>query len=211
MREKESTTRVIYLRHGKTDFPTDRIYCDDREDPALNAAGLAQAKSAAKLLKAQAVDVIFSSPSRRTRMTADEAANIVEVPIVEVADLRERRFGVWDGLTFDEIARNHPDDFQLWRQDPVHYTPEGGETIEALRGRVSAAVEAFVRGHSGKTILVVSHVGPIRVSFAVAMKIPLAWYRQLRIDYGSLTRVDYGASQNNLVFANLTEMLINDQ
>lgn len=207
MREKEPTTRVIYVRHGKTDFPTDRIYCDDREDPPLNEEGESQARAAADLLAAQTVDVICASPSARTRMTAGAIATAAGVPVIEDAGLRERRFGLWDGLTFAEIAESHADGYQAWRRDPVHYTPEGGETIEDLLGRVTGVVQGLVRESAGKTVVVVSHVGPIRVALAEALKIPVEWYRQLRIDYGSLTRVDYGASQNNLVYANLTKSL----
>lgn len=207
MREKELTTRVIYVRHGKTDFPTDRIYCDDREDPPLNAEGLVQAQAAAKFLRTQPVDVIYASPSSRTRMTAGEIAQVVQAPIIEDADLRERRFGVWDGLYFEEIARDYPDEYQLWRKDPVHYTPEGGEPIDELLKRVKAVVDNITHDYQGKTIMVVSHVGPIRVCLTEAMKIPTAYYRQLRIDYGALSRVDYGTQQNNLVYANLTNIL----
>ncbi len=207
MREKELTTRVIFVRHGKTDFPTDRIYCDGREDPPLNAVGLEQAQAAAKLLRSQSVDVIYTSPSSRTRMTAGEIAQVVSAPVVEAADLRERRFGIWDGLYFDEIARDYPQAYQSWKQDPVHYTPEGGETIEGLLGRATALVKTVVGGHGGKTIVVVSHVGPIRVCLTEALRIPVAWYRQLRVDYGALSGVDYGSNQNNLVFANVSRLL----
>jgi broad specificity phosphatase PhoE len=208
MREKERTTSVIYVRHGKTDFPTDRIYCDDREDPPLNAAGVAQARAAAKLLGAHhPIDVIYTSPSSRTRMTCAEIAQVVKAPVIEEPKLRERPFGIWDGLYFKDIAQDYPDAFQSWRQDPVYYTPEGGETIEGLLGRVTSAVAGMIRDNQGKSILVVSHVGPIRVCLTDAMKIPLAYYRQLRIDYGALSRVDYGTQQNNLVYANLTTLL----
>lgn len=208
MREKEPTTRVIFVRHGKTDFPTERIYCDDREDPPLNTAGIAQAQAAARLLRTQQVDVIYASPSSRTRMTAAELAQVIKSPIVEESNLRERRFGIWDGLFFDEIAREYPGDYQAWRQDPVHYTPKGGETIDGLMERVGSAVAAMVEKHRSKTILVVSHVGPIRVSMAEALKIPVEWYRQLRIDYGSITGIEYGATQNNLIFANISSLTI---
>ena len=207
MREKELTTRIIYVRHGKTDFPTKRIYCDDREDPPLNDDGLAQARAAGELLGSQAVDVIYTSPSSRTRMTADAIARVVESPVIQDASLRERRFGLWDGLYFTEIAEQYADAYQLWRQDPVHYTPEGGETIDDLLGRVTSAVQGMIDEYRGKTIVVVSHVGPIRVCLTVALKIPVQWYRQLRIDYGSLTAVEYGASQNNLVYANVCKSL----
>jgi broad specificity phosphatase PhoE len=111
-------------------------------------------------------------------------------------------------LFFDEIAREYPGDYQAWRQDPVHYTPKGGETIDGLMERVGSAVAAMVEKHRSKTILVVSHVGPIRVSMAEALKIPVEWYRQLRIDYGSITGIEYGATQNNLIFANISSLTI---
>ncbi len=202
MREKEPTTRIIFVRHGKTDFPTDRIYCDDREDPPLNEEGRAQARAAAELLAGQTVDVICASPSSRTRMTAEPIAEGRQVRIIEDANLRERRFGLWDGLSFSQIAEQYAEGYQAWRRDPVHYTPEGGETIEDLCGRVTSTIQGLIGDYQGKTVVVVSHVGPIRVCLTEALKIPVEWYRQLRIDYGSLTRVDYGARQNNLVYAN---------
>ena len=207
MREKELTTRVIYVRHGKTDFPTDRIYCDDRENPPLNEDGLAQAQAAAELLRSQSVDVIYASPSCRTRMTADTIARLLDVPVIQDAGLGERRFGLWEGLYFAEIAQQYAGAYQAWRKDPVHYTPDGGETIDDLLARVTATVQRVIGKHYGKTVLVVTHVGPIRVCLAAALKIPVQWYRQLRVDYGSLTRVDYGESQNNLVCANFYNRL----
>ena len=207
MREKELSTRVIYVRHGKTDFPKDRIYCDDREDPPLNEEGQEQARAAARLLSSQSVDVIYTSPSSRTCMTAFEISQAVKAPIKENEALRERRFGIWEGLYFQEISQKYSDAYQSWREDPVHYTPEGGETIDDLSERTAAAIEEMIRNHRRKTILVVSHVGPIRVCLTSALKIPVQWYRQLRIDYGSLTAVDYGASQNNLLFANVSNLL----
>lgn len=208
MREKEPTTRVLFVRHGKTDFPTNRIYCDDREDPELNAEGRAQAQFAAKFLGSQAVDKIYCSPSSRTRMTAEVIADAVSAPIVAVKELRERRFGVWDGLYFDDIAQNHPEDYQAWRRDVVHYTPSGGETITQLKERVVSAVNSIVSEHRSGLVVVVSHVGPIRVALAEAMKIPLESYRQLRIDYGAVTQVDYGHMQNNLAFSNVSSSLV---
>lgn len=207
MREKEATTRVLFVRHGKTDFPTDRIYCDDREDPTLNEEGRTHAQFAAKLLASQPVEAIYSSPSSRTRMTAEAIAKAVNVPVAELKDLRERRFGIWDGLFFDEIAQRYPDDYLAWRQDKVNYTPQGGETIPQLRERVVSAVNAIIGDHKSKLVVVVSHVGAIRVALADAMKMPLENYRQIRIDYGAVSRVDYGKTQNDLAFSNVSFFL----
>lgn len=207
MREKESATRIIYVRHGLTDFPSNRIYCDDREDPALNSEGAEHARDAADLLARQRVDAIYASPSLRTRSTAEVIAKSTGLEMQFVSGLRERRFGVWDGLYFEEIERRFPDDYHAWKRDIAGYTPEGGETMEALQRRTVAEIARIVARHARQTVVVVTHVGPIRVCVAEALKIPLEWYRQLRIDYGSLTCIDYGRSQNNLIYANLTKLL----
>jgi ribonuclease H / adenosylcobalamin/alpha-ribazole phosphatase len=209
MREKEPSTRIIYVRHGETDFPSRRIYCDDREDPPLNNEGVTQAQDAGELLQLQSVDAIYTSPSSRTRMTADQISRTAKIPNVITEDraLSERRFGIWEGLFFDEISQKYAEGYQLWRQDPIHYTPAGGETIDELLTRVNSAIQRIIEAHFGKTIVVVSHVGPIRVALTAALRVPVQWYRQLRIDYGSLTRVDYGSSQNNLIYSNIIKSL----
>ena len=207
MREKESATRIIYVRHGLTDFPSNRIYCDDREDPALNSEGAQHAQDAADLLARQKVDAIYASPSLRTRSTAETIAKSTGIKIQFVPDLRERRFGVWDGLYFEEIERDFPDEYRAWKRDIAGYTPRGGETMEALQRRTGVEISRIVTRHPKETIVVVTHVGPIRVCVADALKIPLEWYRQLRIDYGSLTCIDYGRNQNNLIYTNLNKLL----
>ena len=80
MREKEKSTTVIFVRHGKTDFPLDRIYCDEQEDPPLNSEGLEHARHAAALLQGLGIDVIYVSPYRRTRMTANEIVRATDAP-----------------------------------------------------------------------------------------------------------------------------------
>lgn len=202
MREKERATRIIFVRHGKTDFPIDRIYCDDVEDPDLNAEGLAHATAAAEWLREAAVDAIYASPSARTASTARQIAGVTGLTVQFSAALRERPFGIWSGLHFDDIAEKYPADYQAWKQDPIGFVPRGGESINALSERVVKYVATLVMRHPGQTVVVVAHVGPIRVCIADAMTMPLARYRQLTVDYGSLSRVDFGTKQNNLVYLN---------
>ncbi len=204
MRSKEQSTRILFVRHGQTDFPLDRIYCDEREDPALNRRGRLQAKSAAVYFQNLAVAAIYVSPALRTRMTAAEIADVTGIEPMVRPELVERRFGLWEGLYFDEIERDYPEAYQQWKQDPVNYTPEGGETVPDLVTRVGGAVDDIVAAHRGETVVVVTHVGPIRVMVTRAFDIPLGMYRQLRIDYASLNCIDYGETRNNLIFLNKT-------
>lgn len=205
MREKETSTRIIFVRHGEADFPKDRIYCDDREDPPLTAAGQDQACHAATMLSRAAVDAILASPMQRTTTTAELIGREVRAPLSHSAELRERRFGVWDGLYFNEIEQHYPDAYRQWKQDPVGFTPEGGETIHDLQSRIQAVITRLITEYPGQSLVVVSHVGPIRVAVADALGLPLLYYRRLTVDYGSLTCIDYGNTQNNLRYLNFKE------
>lgn len=202
MREKEKSTGVILVRHGKPDFPYDRLYCDEREDPVLTDEGHLQAAAAAELLRNEPVDVIYVSPMQRTLMTAQPIIDLLGVPVHTDPKLKERPFGSWDGLYFDAIQRDYPEEFKAWKRDPVSFVPDGGESIQDHMTRITGAVQGIVEAHPGQLIVIVMHVGPIRMCVTDALRMPLAGYRQLSVDYGSLTRIDYGKRQNNLIYMN---------
>ncbi|KAF0192286.1 MAG: putative phosphoglycerate mutase [Gammaproteobacteria bacterium] len=204
MREKEKTTQVIFVRHGKTSFPVDRVYCDDKEDPELNAEGMTHAAAAANFLQGKGVSVIYASPSARTSMTARVIADATGALVHFSEALKERPFGIWDGLYFDDIAKRFPEEYQAWKEDPVGFLPEGGESIHDLSARVGQQLSILLGRHAGEIVVLVAHVGPIRVSVARALGMPIESYRQLSVDYGSVSRVDYGKKQNNLVYLNLS-------
>lgn len=202
MREKEKSTRVIFVRHGKPDFPLDRLYCDEVEDPGLTEEGQRQAEATAMALSGESVDAVYISPMQRTRMTAEPIIQRMDAPVHIDAELKERPFGIWDGLYFDDIQRDFPEDFKAWKRDPVSFVPQGGESIDAHMIRITSAVARIVEQHQGETVIIVMHVGPIRMCVTSALKMPLIGYRQLTIDYCSMTRIDYGKRQNNLIYMN---------
>ncbi|HHH36911.1 MAG TPA: histidine phosphatase family protein [Gammaproteobacteria bacterium] len=202
MREKEKSTRIIYVRHGQADFPHDRLYCDDREDPPLAPAGLRQAREAALLVQREEVDAVYASPMQRTLSTAEPIVEATGAPLHLHEGLKERPFGIWDGLYFDEIARDYPEGFLAWKRDPVNFVPEGGEPITAHAARIKETMAEIRDRHAGQLVVVVAHVGPIRMCVTDALEMPLSAYRRITVDYGSLTRIDYGRSQPNLVYLN---------
>lgn len=202
MREKEKSTRVIYVRHGQPDFPYDRLYCDEREDPGLTAEGQRQAEATAQLLQLETVDVIYSSPMQRTWQTALPIIELLGVPAHQEAALKERPFGVWDGMYFEAIQRDYPEQFKAWKSDPVNFVAQGGESIHDHRKRIIGTLQHIIQQHQGGTIVIVMHVGPIRMCVTDALAMPLAGYRQITVDYGSLTRIDYGRRQHNLIYLN---------
>ena len=202
MRTKEKSTNIVFLRHGQTDFPTDRIYCDDVINPELNERGLMQADSAASSLKDQNIQKIYCSPAKRTRMTAQKVVDITGAELEIVPEWVERRFGQWEGMYFKEIEEVYPEEYLKWKRDMVNYTPENGETITDVKDRLAKSLDLITKRHTSEKILIVTHVGPIRISLCEAMSIPLTNYRQIRVDYASMSRVDYGETRNNLIFLN---------
>ena len=203
MREKEPSTRVIFVRHGETDFPVDRIYCDTVEDPALNDTGLSQAADIADFLSDVAFDAALCSSSKRTRMTAEAIASRHPGLNIQHSDmLQERRFGVWEGMYFSDIEAGYPDEYRAWKRDQAGFKPQAGESVFDLSDRVFGVLRLKIDEHRGQTLLFVSHVGPIRVLVCQALGLPLEKYRQLRIDPASATCVDYGVRQNNLIYLN---------
>lgn len=202
MREKEASTRIIFVRHGVTDFPTDRIYCDDIEDPVLNDEGRVQAGQAAKFLSSIKAEAIISSPLARTRMTAQLISDAIGLDVETDVRLVERKFGIWEGLRFDEIERQFPSLYLDWKRNQAEFKPEGGESVFDLLERVGAVIFDIKQRFAGKTVVIVSHVGPIRVLIADALGLSVKSYRQIGIDYASVSCVDFGRSQNNLLLHN---------
>ena len=202
MRNKEKSTNIYFLRHGQTDFPLNRIYCDEREDPQLNVNGIYQAKCAAISLKNADISKIYASPAKRTQMTAKELSEVTNLSVETMPAWIERRFGIWEGLHFNEIEEQFPDEYLNWKKDNVGFTPEGGETITDLRQRLSGSLKSLIEAHRGENIAIVSHVGPIRVSLCESLAMPIENYRQIQVDYASISRVDYGETRNNLIKVN---------
>lgn len=202
MRQKEPSTTLIYIRHGHTDFPTDRIYCDSREDPPLSDKGQEQASNLPNLLSGVTLSAIYVSPCARTLATAHPLAADSKLPVISEERLRERHFGQWEGLYFHEIEQNYPDDYQRWKRDNAGFAPDGGETVYALRDRLLLALTEILIRHRGETVAIISHVGPIRVAVAEAIELPVPFYRRLAIDNASATAIAYGKSQNNLLYLN---------
>jgi broad specificity phosphatase PhoE len=203
VREKEKASRIIYVRHGETNFPIDRIYCDLQEDPPLSEKGLWQAEQTAEFLANVDAAAIYASPCCRTRMTAEAIAKNHKHLLIGIEpDLMERNFGIWEGLYFHEIESQYPDLHREWKQNQALFKPERGESVYDLADRTQPVIDRLLDKHAGQTIIVVAHVGPIRALIAKALEMPVEGYRRLGVDPASATCIDYGGSQNNLIFMN---------
>lgn len=188
------TTTVILVRHGVTKHTSGKRFSGGLggDNPPLTEEGRAQIRSTADWLSAlgEEAAVVVASPVRRTRESAEIIAERLELPLVEEPGFAEMEFGEWDGLTFGDVSKLHHEAFHAWLGD-TSVPPPGGESFEQVRDRVLAALERVLADHAGRTLIVVSHVTPIKTLVADALDAPLTAGFRMELSPGSMTVLRY--------------------
>jgi probable phosphoglycerate mutase len=161
------TTVTHLLRHGQTEHTPERRF-SGRNELALSPAGRVEAAAAADRAKGLGVEVVVASPLRRTRETAEIVAAGLGLPVAYDDDLAELDFGDLEGLTFDEARARHPLAARRFLDDVTVAAP-GGESIADVSARVARARQRILAQHAGRTVLVVSHVTPIKLLLAAGL------------------------------------------
>jgi len=165
-------TRVIVVRHGQTEWNVEaRI--QGQGDSRLTAEGRAQARAIAARLAAQPFDVLVSSDLGRAAETARAIAERCGKPIALDARLRERHFGVGEGMTYEEVDRAYPGAFARIRNVDPDFVIPGGESRRQFHARVVSAMDCLAQAHEGRTIVVVTHGGVLATFFRHVHSIPL--------------------------------------
>lgn len=185
-------TRLLLLRHGQTPMSVDRRYSGSG-DVSLTELGARQAEAAAKRIAAMedlGEDVrVVSSPLTRATRTAQKVADALGVRVETHRDLRETDFGEWEGLTFDEAAQRDPELHRRWLRN-ASVRPPGGESFDEVHRRVRRACSDVVARHGGSTVVIVSHVTPIKSLLRSALDVGPSLLYRLHLDLASLSLVD---------------------
>ncbi len=183
-------TSTVLLRHGETALSVERRFAG-RGDIPLTETGLAQAAAAATWLAARGgIDVIVTSPLQRARQTAQAVATATGAPLEVEDDLAETDFGKWEGMTFAEVQARWPEELSGWLAS-TDVAPPGGESFAAVTRRVVAALNRLLAAHEGKTLVLVSHVTPIKTLACRAMLAPPAAMYRIHLDVASLCEIDW--------------------
>jgi ribonuclease H / adenosylcobalamin/alpha-ribazole phosphatase len=177
-------TTTLLVRHGQTEMSVAGRFAG-RNDIPLTSVGVQQAAAVAERLARRGVDLVVTSPLRRARETADAVADAAAAPLTVDDDLAETDFGAWDGLTFGAVMARWPAELKAW-QDDSDAAPPGGESFAAVASRVQRALDRLLADHQGRTIVVVSHVTPIKTLVCRALVAPLAAMFRMHLDVASL-------------------------
>lgn len=183
-------TRFLLLRHGQTELSVERRY-SGRGNPALTDLGQSQADAAAQYLAERSdIAAVISSPLRRATVTAEAAAKALGLDVTIDADLIETDFGKWEGLTFREAAERDPDLHSRWLRD-TSLAPPDGESFDEVAHRVRRARNRIIAEHGDATVLMVSHVTPIKTVLRLALDAgPSVLYR-MHLDLASLSIAEF--------------------
>ncbi|MFG1932121.1 bifunctional RNase H/acid phosphatase [Mycobacterium sp. NPDC048908] len=183
-------TRFLLLRHGQTELSVERRY-SGRGNPALTEVGRRQADAAAQFLAQKGgIDAVISSPLQRAYDTAATVAKALGLDVAVDHDLIETDFGGWEGLTFGEAAERDPDQHRRWLRD-TGVAPPDGESFDSVAERVRRAQARIINEHGGATVLVVSHVTPIKTLLRMALDAGPGILYRLHLDLASLSIAEF--------------------
>jgi len=188
---------IILLRHGETEWNAIRKY-QGQTDISLNDRGRAQVQRAARyILENEQIEAIYCSDLSRTRQTAEIAAECLEMEIGgSDCRLREVSFGIWEGLTYNEVQEKYRSEFVQWYKDVWNYKVPGGENFTEVAERSCQAIREISREHSG-TVLVVTHGGVVNALIGTIDPSIDIW--QTGINPASMTYIEFNHGKFRLL------------
>lgn len=124
---------------------------------------------AASLAVRGTIQAIVSSPLLRCRETAGAVATRLGLEAGVEEGLRETDFGAWEGLTFTQVRERYADDLSAWLASPDVAPTGGGESFNSVAARVAATRDALIERYAGRTVLVVTHVTPVKTLVRLAL------------------------------------------
>lgn len=199
-------TTLYLVRHGVTVGGEERRYKGSIDVP-LSDEGVAQAQKTAGFIaeelarrtlsaekdgcSASKLQAVYSSPLRRAQKTAEKICEPHGLSPVIHPDLRERHFGIWEGLSFSEIQERFPDEFRAWARNPVDHSPVGGETTREVEARAVSALSLILKLHAGHSLAVVAHGGLNRVMLCHIMGVPLEHVFRIEQDTAAVSIIEF--------------------
>ncbi len=156
------TTRICLVRHGETEWNAARRI-QGQTDIALNATGRRQAEAAGCWLRTARIAALYSSDLQRAWATAQAIGAALGLPPKAAPELRERAYGVFEGLTYAEAQARYPAGYAAFEGRNADYDFELGESLKAMHARVTGKLQAIAATHSGRNVAVVVHGGVLDI------------------------------------------------
>ena len=178
---------LILVRHGETEWNAQHRYHGQTDVP-LSELGQRQAECVAERLAGGKIDAVYASDLKRAWETAQIIVEKSGLQVMSEPRLRELKFGVLEGLTFDQAQEQYPEMINAWLEN-FNRPPEGGETIESFNARVVSLLNDLKIKHDEQTVLLVAHGGSLSEVLRVVLGLSREkrWY--LEMENASLSEV----------------------
>ena len=184
----EEATRLVLIRHGETAWNrATRI--QGHTDIPLSALGLAQAERLAEALADEPFAAIYASDLSRARQTAEALARLHGLSLRLDVGLRERAFGCFEGLSWDEISQGYPEDAARWRRREPDFAVGGGESLSVFSARCLDAARRAAAAHPGQSIAIVAHGGMLDCLYRAATRVTLDAPRSWQLGNAAINRL----------------------
>lgn len=166
------TTRICFIRHGETDWNVGKRI-QGQIDIELNDTGHKQALAMAFNAAHYEFSAIYSSDLLRAYATATMLAERRELEIIKLPLLRERHYGIFQGITAEEGKLRYTEAYAFYKARDPDYDFETGESMHSFAERVASAITHMVHHHASQTIAAVSHAGLLDIIYRKATGRPL--------------------------------------
>ena len=181
-------TRIIAIRHGETAWNV-ATRVQGHVDIGLNERGRWQAQRVAQALADEPISAIYASDLLRAWDTARAIADSTGQALQTHEGLRERGYGVLQGKTYAEIEATWPEQALRWRKRDPLWTPQGGESLEDVRARITRTTSELAARHPGEKIVLVAHGGVMDVLYRAATGQDLQTPRNWNLGNATINRL----------------------
>lgn len=181
--------KLILVRHATTTCNEDGNL-SGLTDSILSEVGKKQAKQLTNYLRKENIDEIYATPFFRTKETIKELARIKNIPIIEAKEFNEINFGDFEGLNFNIIKKQYPEELKKMIEEGLEYRYPNGESLKDTFQRIGNKLENVMECNDSKCILICAHGGTIRniISYLVAADYKYHW--NFRIDNSSVSIIE---------------------
>ena len=194
---------LILVRHGETEVNKLGRIQGVGQAP-LNELGLKQAAAAAMALAEETPFKLYVSPLKRAVQTAKAITDQTGIPVVVEHGLIEMDVGEFDGLSGQQLRERFPEVMRSWDEDAFKTVMPGGESLSTVRDRAWSTVKRLADLHDDETVVAVTHNFTIQMILCTALGMPPNNFRRLRVDLGSITRLQVSSERTVQLSVNET-------
>lgn len=195
--------KIYLVRHGESQWNVLKKI-QGQQDVPLTDKGIIQAQQMGERLLDEGIDLIYSSDLQRAYNTANIIGEKLEIDVESVSELREIKFGQWEGIAYDKVLLSDYKELLLWRKAPEKLNIDGIETLKKLQNRAMMAIDRIIKDEKANNILIVSHSATLKTIILGLLNMDLANFKNFTLDNVGLSIIEFRDYNNVLTVLNDT-------